>query len=190
MTPEQMELLLTRMESRMARRDRRWAVLWLAALALAVPGFMRAANVTVPNTFASGAVASASQVNQNFAALTSEATRVSNIVEGTGNGSTNDSRVVNLAAPLANNDAAHKGYVDAMTAVAAGSGGGGGLVLFGTTSCPSGWTEAVTGRLYMSKDAANGIGVECIGATFEDTALSGTNWTRPHYQQNCVVCVK
>jgi hypothetical protein len=87
-------------------------------------------GVTVPNTFANGTVADADQVNANFDVLEAEATRVSAIVTGPGDGSATN-RVVGLAAPVDPSDAANKAYVDAS---GGGGGGSGGAPAYGTDS--------------------------------------------------------
>lgn len=133
------EELLALMDLRLRQQSRRWLFGAALAAAVLVPGVRYASSVTVPHTFSAGAVARASDVNENFAALTAEATRVSNIVSGPGDG-TNTNRVVNLAAPVAANEAANRAYVDA-----SGGAGGSSVTLIGVTACPTGWTSALTG---------------------------------------------
>lgn len=180
--------------------------LGVATLALGPAGVL-AETVSIPHWFSNGAVADADQVNANFTALATEATRVSNIVGGPGDGSPSN-RVVDLAAPLAAHDAANKSYVDA----AAAGGGGSSLTLVGVTACPSGWDVALQGEFWVSR--GDGPGQHACWANVPTQNSSGAPTAVPHvyysgvwgqvtgwnrmwnehvssgYVTPCVICVK
>lgn len=144
----------------------------LAAMALGPAGVL-AETISVPHSFSNGAVADADQVNANFTALATEATRVSNIVDGPGDGSPSN-RVVDLAAPLEANDAANKSYVDAASA----GGGGSALTLVGVTTCPSGWDVALQGEFWLSR--GDGPGEHACWANVPTQNSSGAPTVLPH----------
>lgn len=212
MTPEELNKIVEALDERSARRMRRWMFAAIALAGVLVPGVLLATTITVPYSFTANTPARASEVNANFAALSLEATRVSNIVIGPGDGG-NTNKVVNLAPPIAANDAANKAYIDA----ASGGGGAEGLTLYGATTCPTGWTIALSGQMFIGRPTkiamSDTTGItpaadfSCIGAaakysasglleyvgTFSSTA--SLFWVR-NYDGNsqtygpCVICVK
>ena len=56
-------------------------------------------------------------------------------------------RINNVSAPVAETDAVNKGYVDALTTLAADGGGGDLFVAYGSTSCPAGFDKVYEGIL-------------------------------------------
>jgi hypothetical protein len=154
--------ILETLEQERTARKRMERLLVMAVLA--APISLVAATVSVPNTFTNGTVADADAVNANFVALTDEATRVSNIVEGPGDG-TDTNRVVNLAAPIDDSDAANKAYVDAS---GGGGGGGGGIGGEGGDSI----TKAMNNRGLF--DLHDGTSCEVDEAFVEMDATTGT----------------
>ncbi|MBS2027393.1 MAG: hypothetical protein JST54_05755 [Deltaproteobacteria bacterium] len=145
MTEQEMKELLQVVRAEQRKSDRRWLLGGVVALGLSMPGLLAAASITVPHLMQPNTTALASDVNENFATLSTEATRVSNIVQGPGDGSTSN-RVLNLAAPIAADDGASKAYVDAAVTGSSVSE----LTLIGTNTCPTGWTTALTGTAFFS----------------------------------------
>ena len=142
MTPEELKMVVEALDERSSRRTRRWIFASIVGLGVLVPTVLFATTITVPNTFTANTPARASEVNANFAVLAAEATRVSNIVLGPTDAG---NQIVGLAPPIAGTDAANKAYIDA----ASGSAGAPALTLFGITTCPTGWTVALTGTIYV-----------------------------------------